>query len=309
MNPYLSLLLGVVCAAIGGELFVRGSVGLARQLRVSAGIIAATVAAFATSAPELSVGVQSALAGEPQISLGNAVGANVLNVALILGLATLIAPLRAPREGIGRDFAVALIVPVVTGVLCLDGVISRVDGALLLGVFAVWLFFTVREAQGQRSAAGAVLGARGLAAELVQGIAGLGLLGFAGNRIVAGGSTLAAAWGMDEFVIGATVVAAGTTVPELATVLISRFRGHDEVGLGTVLGSNIFNGIFIVGVVACLHPIPVEGREINTALVFGALSVGCVWPSVSGRLDRPRGVVLLVLYAVYLGVILQRPPT
>ncbi len=308
MNPYLSLLLGVVCAGLGGEFFVRGSVGLARQLGVSAGIIGATLAAFATSAPELSVGVQSALAGEPQISLGNAVGANVLNIALILGVAALIAPIRAPREGIKRDFPVALVVPVVTGALCLDGVISRVDGALLIGVFLVWFVFTVREAKGQRSATGAVLGARGLAREIVQGLAGLGLLALAGNRIVAGASTLATAWGLGEFIVGATVVAAGTTVPEMATVLIAKYRGHDEVGLGTVLGSNIFNGLFIVGTVACLHPILINWKEIDAALLFGVLSVVCVWPSAAGVLDRRRGLVLLVIYAVYLGVVLQRPP-
>ena len=120
MNDYLALILGVVCAGIGGELFVRGAVGLASWARISPGIVGATVVAFATSSPELSVSINAALAGKPQIGLGNALGSNVVNVALILGLALLISGIQSPRDSIKRDFPVALLIPIITGVLFLD---------------------------------------------------------------------------------------------------------------------------------------------------------------------------------------------
>ena len=115
----------------------------------------------------------------------------------------------------------------------------------------------------------------------------------------------AVAFGVGEFVIGATVVAVGTSVPELATAVISKLRGHDEVGLGTILGSNIFNGLFIIAVAACIHPIAIPWREVFTALVFGVIAVACSYPPGGGFIERRRGVLLLALYAVYLATVLQ----
>ncbi len=138
MNNYLALIIGIICAGIGGELFVRGALGLAHRLRISAGIIGATVAAFATSSPELSVALSSALAGKPQIALGDSLGSNVVNVALILGLALVISGIHTPRDSIRRDFPVALLIPLLTGALFLDGELSRIDGLLLFAAFAAW---------------------------------------------------------------------------------------------------------------------------------------------------------------------------
>ena len=157
-HHYTALILGIVCAGVGGEVFVRGAVGLARSMRIAPGIIGATVAAFATSSPELSVSISSALAGKPQIALGDALGSNVVNVALILGAALIISGIQTPRAGLKRDFPVALVVPVITGVLCLDGEISRLDGALMLAAFLTWLIATLIEGRRERSAAEEVLG-------------------------------------------------------------------------------------------------------------------------------------------------------
>jgi cation:H+ antiporter len=157
MNDYVALILGVVCAGIGGELFVRGAVGLASWARVSSGIIGATVVAFATSSPELSVSINAAMAGKPQIALGDALGSNVVNVALILALALVISGIQSPRDSVKRDFPVALLVTLITGVLSLDGELSRVDGLLLLSMFLAWRVAAVIEARKQRSAADEVL--------------------------------------------------------------------------------------------------------------------------------------------------------
>jgi cation:H+ antiporter len=301
----LLLLLGVLCAGGGGELFVRGTVGLAKTLRISPGIVAATVAAFATSSPELTVSITSALNGTPRIALGDALGSNVVNVALILGTALLIGVLHAPRGTVKRDFPVALIVPVVIGVLLADGELSRIDGLLLLAMFVLWLAAVVREAGRERSAVEEVLGAYPPGRALVEGTIGLVLLIAAGRMIVTGASGIASAYGVSDFIIGATVVAVGTSVPELATAIISRLRGHDEVGLGTILGSNIFNGLFIVGVASTITPIKIGFAEVAPALVLGVVAVGLTYPPQSGIIARHRGLMLLAVYVVYLVAVLQ----
>ena len=305
MNDYLALILGVVCAGIGGELFVRGAVGLAFWARISPGIIGATVVAFATSSPELSVSINAALAGKPQIGLGDALGSNVVNVALILALALLISGIQSPRDSIKRDFPVALLIPIITGVLFLDGELSRLDGLLMLGMFIAWLVAAVIEARKQRSAAEEVIGEHRRWLVVVLCVTGLAFLVAAGNLIVAGARGIAISFGIDEFIIGATIVAVGTSVPELATTIIAKLRGHDEVGLGTILGSNIFNGLLIVAVAAMIHPITVPWREVAIALVFGLVALVFAYPTRKGFIGRRRGVLLLVLYVVYLATILQ----
>jgi cation:H+ antiporter len=194
---------------------------------------------------------------------------------------------------------------VITAVLILDGVLSRFDGAILLGIFTAWLAATVVEARRQRSAAEAILGERRLGRAIGECFAGLVLLITAGYLIVSGARALAVKFGIDEFVVGATVVAIGTSVPELATTIIAKLRGHDEVGLGTVLGSNIFNGLFIIGVAASMQPITVSWREVIVALAFGLVAVAFTLPQRGGFIERRRGALLLVLYAAYLGTILQ----
>lgn len=300
VSDYVALALGVVCAGIGGELFVRGVVGLARWARVSPGIFAATVAAFATSSPELSVSINAALAGTPQIALGDALGSNVVNVALILGAALVIAGFRSSRGSVQRDFPVALVVPILTFVLLIDGVLSRWDAALMLWIFVAWLAAAVLDARRERSSAAVDLGGVREWPVILTCIVGLAFLVGAGNLIVAGAQGIAIDLGMDEFIIGASIVAVGTSTPELATTIVAKLRGHDAVGLGTILGSNIFNGLFIVAVAAVIHPITVAWHEVVVALVFGLVALAFTYPSRTGLIGRCRGVLLLVLYAAYL---------
>lgn len=308
MHEILALILGVGCAAAGGELFVRGAVGMAHWLRVSPGIIAATVAAFATSSPELSVAVSAAVAGEPQIALGNALGANVVHVALILGIVLTLSPMQAPRGSVKRDFPVAFLVPPITGLLIVDGVLSRLDGLLMLGMFTAWLVAAIVDARRERSSVEQLLGTRQLWMAIVHGAGGLALLAASGSLIVFGARALALSLGIGEFVVGATVVALGTTAPELATALVAKLRGHDEVGLGTLLGSNIFNGLFIVAVAAVIHPIAVAWHEVTVALGFGLVALALAFPWRDGALDRRRGVLLLALYIVYIAALFQLQP-
>lgn len=300
MNEYITLVLGVIFAGVGGELFVRGTVGLASLARISPGIIGATVAAFATSSPELSVSISSALAGKPQIALGDALGSNIVNVGLILGLALLISGIQSPRGSVKRDMPVALLIPVIMGVLFLDGVYSRIEGIMMLFVFFAWLVAAVLEARRQRSFTQEVIGEHKKWLVIVCCMAGLVLLIAAGNLIVTGARQIAVSFGINEFIIGATIVAVGTSAPELATALIAKFRGHDEVGLGTILGSNIFNGGFIVSVAAVIHPITVKWQSVAITLAFGFAAVAFVYPPRSGFIGRRRGILLLALYLAYI---------
>jgi cation:H+ antiporter len=304
MASSLLLLLGVVCAALGGEFFVKGAVGLARWARVSPGIIGVTVAAFATSSPELSVSINSALAGTPQIALGDALGSNVVNIALILATVLVLGGIRTGRHSVRRDFPVALAVPLVTAFFAWDGVISRLEGAALLAGFLTWLAATVHEARRQRRAAAQHAAEVNHGRVLLAAVIGLALLVVAGMLIVDGARGIARSYGLNEFVIGATLVAIGTSVPELATAVLAKLRGHDEIGLGTLLGSNVFNGLFIVSIAALIHPIPVAGFDVFAALAYGVTAVALTWPARDGAIGRSRGVLLLALYVAYVATVL-----
>ncbi len=298
-----ALLGGLVCAMIGGELFVRAAVGIAAWARVPAGVIGATIAAFATSSPEVSVAIGAAAEGRPEIALGDGLGSNVVNIALVLGLALLVGPIVAPRHSTSRDVPVALIIPLLTVALAADGTLSRPDGLALIAVFATWLVLTTLDARRARSAAVAVLAERSHVRSVIELLIGLGFLVAAGRLIVYGAKGIGAEAGLDTFVIGATIVAIGTSTPELATTLVARIRGHSEVGLGTVIGSNIYNGGFVIALAALIHPIAFSFRDVGVAIGFG-LALIVLLLAARGVLRRPLGVVFLTLYAVYVTVLL-----
>jgi cation:H+ antiporter len=306
LNDYQSLAVGVVLAGAGGELFLRGMVGCARRLRVSGAVIGATVAAFGTSSPEFFVAISSALAGDPELSLGDALGSNVVNVALILGLALMIAAIPASRREIRREFAGALLAPLILGVMAVDGVVSRLDGAILLVMFVAWLVFVVIEARAQRRASSPLEGERVGGVMIAAGLGGLGCLVAGGHLIVEGAHGIAVKMGLSEFVIGATIVAAGTSVPELATTVIAQLHGRRDISLGTILGSNLFNGLWIIGVAAVICPIQTAGWETGIALAAGVVTVLIILPSRSGQIGRIRGVSLLVVYVAYVAMVLRQ---
>ena len=304
---YLYLLLGIICAGMGGELFVRGSVGMAHWLRISPGIIGATVAAFATSSPETSVSITSALTNNPQIALGDALGSNVVNVSLILGLALLYKPIQVPKGSLRRDFPVALLVPVITSVLFLDGVLSRTDAFILLATFSGWLWLTIQKARKERNETESVLGEARHRFVIPSCIAGLSFLILAGGFIVTGGRGIATSFGVPEFIIGATIVAVGTSVPELATTIIACIKGHEEIGLGTVLGSNIFNGLFVVGTAAAINPIEMSWLPLIASLAFGVICLIQAIPFKNGQIFKVQGMILLASYLLYLVIVLRNP--
>ena len=287
----LALIAAIPLAALGGEAFLRGVLNLSAWLRLPKLLVATTLAAFATSSPELTVSSLAALAGKPEIGLGNALGSNVVNIGLILGLALLFGTLPVRFTEIQRDYLLALAVPVLTLILALDGSLSRADGVLLLGLFGLWLTLTVRQAMAHRRNSDAAASASQPLHAWLFVLLGLACLIVSGRLFVTGATGIAASLGIHAYVIGATVVAIGTTLPELVTTLLARLRGHDEVGLGTLLGSNLFNGLAIVGVAATIHPIPTQLNEIAVTLGFGMLAIVLILPH--------KAAISLTLLAVY----------
>ncbi|MDO9227876.1 MAG: calcium/sodium antiporter [Pseudomonadota bacterium] len=304
----IALLAAIPLAALGGEAFLRGVIGVSDWLRLPKLLVATTLAAFATSSPELTVSSMAALAGKPEIGLGDALGSNVVNIGLILGLALLFGPLIANLAEIRRDFTLALAVPVLTLLLALDGSLSRADGVLLLALFILWLTLAARQAMRCRRATvvatevateASVPPARAWLFALV----GLASLILAGRLFVDGASGIATALGVHAYVIGAIVVAIGTSLPELMTTLLARLRGHHDIGLGTLLGSNLFNGLSIVGVAAFIHPIRAPFEEVAVALGFGVLTVLMILPR-RDSISRWRAPFLLAAYAAFVTVTL-----
>ena len=304
----LGALLGaIVLAAAGGEAFLKGILGAATHLRVPRAVAATTLAAFATSSPELTVSTVAALSGRPEIGLGNALGSNVVNIAFIFGLALLFGAIRPARGNFGRDFLLALAVPVLTLALALDGRIGRAEGALLLMLFAVWLGFVVRATLRHRDRtppAPPPTSGPGPWLTLILGVLGFAALVAAGRLFVTGASGLAAALQIDTYVVGVVLVSIGTTLPELVTVLLSRLRGHDDIGVGTLIGSNLFNGLAVVGLAAAIHPIAAPPAEIAVTLVAGTAALLLLPPDSRGLIPRWRGPLLLLLYGGFLWITL-----
>ena len=270
----LALILGaVLLAAGGGEAFLKSILGAAHHWRVPRAVVASTVAAFATSSPELTVSTVAAIAGQPEIGLGDALGSNVVNIALIFGLALLYGSVQTTRQDFGRDYYLALAVPVLTLVLILDGKVERFEAFLLLGFFLIWLWWTVRLALWQRKEEPDTPVELSGGKCLLLGVAGLAALIAAGRLFVIGATGIAATFAVDSYVIGVVLVAVGTSLPELVTVILSRLRGHDEVGVGTLIGSNLFNGLAIVGVAGTISPISAPLFEVGLTLGCGIVAL------------------------------------
>ena len=280
----LGLLAAIPLAAVGGAMFLQGVLGVAQWLRLPELLVATTLAAFATSSPEMAVSSLAALSGKPGIGLGDALGSNVVNLGLILGVALLFGPLAARFDEFKRDFVLAILVPVLTLLLALDGTLSRPEGVLLIALFSLWVTVVARQAIAHRREAPANAGQSVNAARMwLLLVAGMAALILGGQLFVTGASGIAQAIGVHPYVIGATLVAVGSSLPELVTVLVSRLRGHDDVGLGTLLGSNLFNGLAVVGVAATIEPIRAPLNELAVAVAFGVITVLLV--SVARRLD------------------------
>jgi cation:H+ antiporter len=218
-------------------------------------------------------------------------------VGLVLGVALLFGSMRVAGGVVRRDIAAAIAIPIATAALLADGRLGRPDAIVLLVLFGVWLAASLDAARKERSEVEEVLGEHSPTRAVISSVVGLALLVIAGRLIVSSAKGLGADLGLDAYVVGVVFVAIGTSVPELATAVIARLRGHDEVGLGTILGSNVFNGSLIVPVAALISPMNADWSEIAISLGFGIALVLLVIPPRSRIVGRNRGWLLLAGYA------------
>jgi cation:H+ antiporter len=304
----LLILAGLATLVAGAELLVRGASRLAAAAGVAPLIIGLTVVAFGTSAPELAVSVHAGLTGRPDIALGNVVGSNIFNVLCVLGISALITPLVVARQLIRLDVPIMIAVSVLAWVLAAGGSISRAEGAFLVaGIFAYTLFLLIkaRKEGVQKTAPNAGAAGRGRRPVLPAAVAvlvGLGALVVGARWLVIGASGLARQLGASELMIGLTIVAAGTSLPELATSAVASLRGERDIAVGNIVGSNIFNVLAVLGAAglasggvtvapAALHfdmPIMVAAAVVCLPVFF-----------TRGEISRWEGVLFLGYYAAY----------
>jgi cation:H+ antiporter len=303
------LALGAVALYFGAEWLVRGAAGLARAFGVSPLVVGLTVVSYGTSAPELAVSIVAAQGGKPDIALGNVVGSNIANIALILGITALIAPPQVEGRLIRRELPVLMLSALAVPAALLSGSIERHEGVLLTTAAVLFTLLTFRWARvGAVGAAqpshDAVPWSRrsGL---LLLSLVGLAVLLVGGNVFVTGAVGLATAFGMSEKTVGLTVVAVGTSLPELAASLVAALRGHSELAVGNVVGSNIFNVLLILGVTSTIAPITgslAAGRFDLSVMV--CLTAFAVFVMRRQRVvTRWEGGLLTAIYVAFLAVL------
>ncbi len=310
----LILLGGFAALIFGGELLVRGAVALAQRFNVPPLIIGLTLVSFGTSLPELVTSIEAAFAGSPGIAVGNVVGSNIINILLILGLAALISPLAVPRAGFLRDGVTLSLATILCLVVVLVGALERWSGGVLLAVLATYLGIMLWRELHRPAGAG-----EGLTDDLpspVQGgwvnaalalVAGLVLTILGAKYMVAAAISIAAAAGMSETLIGLTIVALGTSMPELVTSVIAARKGHSAVALGNIIGSNIFNVLGILGVTAVVKPlrVPDEIVSLDIWVMIAATVALLLFARTGWRIERREGAALMAGYAAYIGWLLR----
>ena len=313
MLNILYLLVGVALLTAGGEGFIRGALGLAKKWGLSALFCGLVIVGFGTSMPELFVSVNAALNNQPDIAIGNVIGSNIANVLLILGLCAMIMPLTVAPISLRRDALVVIAASVLCIALSSKGVISFAEGLLLLGALAAYLTWAYLSEKGQFAPAAELHTAEGQEIEnvpqsmfwsVVQLVVGLGLL-IAGSQILLKGAVgIAHGLGVSEAVIGLTLVAFGTSLPELTISIIAALRKHADVAVGNILGSNIFNLLGILGVSSLIKPIQVTGRvaEIDQWVMLAVALVLLLFLYTGRRFSRTEGGMLFLAYVAYIGV-------
>ncbi|MGO5094705.1 calcium/sodium antiporter [Agathobaculum sp. LCP25S3_E8] len=309
MLSFIMLVFGFVLLVWGADKFVAGASALARRLGVSPLLVGLTIVAFGTSAPELAVSLTAALQGANEIAVGNVLGSNIFNLLMVAGLSAVVCPLVMDRTLLRRDWPISVGAAILLLVYILpDLTISRIEGIILLLLFAMVLGTQIRAALKNRDT---------LASEedevpmrpLMIGVnivLGLACIIIGGQLAVNGATGIARMFGLSETLIGLTIVAIGTSLPELVTSLVAARKGQNEIAMGNVIGSNIFNLLLILGVSATITPIPVQATSIIDALVLIGISVVFYLPARRGKLGRAPGAIMALTYVVYTVYLIMR---
>lgn len=313
MLSFVMLVIGFVLLVWGADKFVEGASALARKMGVSPLLVGLTIVAFGTSMPELAVSVTAALRGANEIAVGNVVGSNMFNLLVVAGLSAVICPLVMDKMLLRRDWPLSIFAAVLLLVaIAPDHVIARWEGAVLLVIFAVILSRQIKAALNDRAQLAAAEAEE--AAEMTKSpvmiwvniVLGLACIVLGGQLAVNGATGIARMFGLSETLIGLTIVAIGTSLPELVTSIVAARKGQNEIAMGNVIGSNLFNILLILGVSAVITPIPVQATSIIDCLFLIAISVVFYLPARKGKLGRLPGAVMAAMYVAYTAYLIMR---
>lgn len=319
MGFIIKLLVGFVVIILGARFLIEGATIAAKKLKISNLMIGLTVVAFGTSAPELFVNIFASLEGNASIAIGNVFGSNIANVLLILGLSAVIFPLNVGKGTVWKEIPMSLLAALLLGFFANDwlierdgvSVLSRTDGLVFLGFFLGFIFYTMSIARNtvakeeDRSSSPS----KSLWKSLLWILGGLAALTLGSRWIVVGASGFARLLGASESLIGLTIVAVGTSLPELATSVTAALKKEPEIAVGNVVGSNIFNIFFILGVSSLIRPLPFQARnnmDIAVLIFSSLLLFFTMFTGKRHRLDRWEGGIFVVLYVVFLAFLIIR---
>jgi len=312
MLPYVLLIIGFALLIKGADFLVDGASSIARRLDVSDLVIGLTVVAFGTSTPELFVNIIASIKGNTDIAIGNVFGSNISNVLLILGVSAIIYPLSVTKGTVWKEIPLSLLAALLLGILANDHLIdkrdlsalTRIDGLVFLSFFIIFLYYSfsiAKRIEGMEDHLPAKQ--YGFAKSVLLVLSGLIGLSVGGKWIVDGAVHLATSFGMSESLVGLTIVAVGTSLPELATSAMAAHKRNVEIAVGNVVGSNIFNVFFVLGISSVVKPLPFQTKNnIDVGMVILA-SILLFLSMFTGRkrsLDRWEGIIFLALYAGYI---------
>lgn len=297
------ILIGVIAVLWGADKFTDGAAAIARKMNIPEIVIGLTIVAMGTSAPELFTSVVSALKGSTGLALGNIVGSNIFNSLLIVGAAAAVAPIPISQVTIVKDIPFTLVSSLLLTAVCLDGNLTRLDSLLLLIGFALFLAYTLQMARNGTTEDSKSETSQALWKNILFIIIGLACLIVGSNLFVNGASTVAEQLGISDAIIGLTIVAGGTSLPELATSIISARKGQSGIAIGNVVGSNVFNILAILGITGFISPMRNLGGITTIDFTMLILSIILVWAMsfTKHKIERWEGFTLIGIFALYLG--------
>ena len=321
VTTFVSLLLiaaGIAVLGVGADLLVRGAVSIAKAAKVSAAVIGLTIVAMGTSLPELTVSVSAALRGASEIAVGNVVGSNIFNIGIVLGLAAIVRPIRVHSSAVRLEWPFMFLASFQLLLLARDGRIDHLEGAFFVIGLALFTAYAVRVGRAEVGTEAAAdfadeigrrdvdVAATGAGKALLLIGAGVGLLVAGGEALLRGAVDLARAGGMSDRVIGLTIVSAGTAMPELATSIVAARRGQSEIALGNVVGSNIFNILGILGIVAFVRPMSVSPLMVSNDMTWMLGFAVFLFPMMrtNAVISRGEGALLVAAYAIYVALLI-----
>lgn len=294
------IIAGVAMVLYGADRLTEGASALARRMNVSEIIIGLTIVAAGTSAPELFVSLVSALKGTPDMAIGNVVGSNTMNAMLIVGCAAVVAPMSISRNTVRKDIPFAVAASVLLPLLAIDAELGRIDGIILLAGFAAFMYYTLSQAKAGETAPSDETKMQNPWLSVFFVVLGLALLVIGSNIFVDSASRVAYALGLSEAVVGLTIVAGGTSLPELATSVVAARKGQSAIAIGNVIGSNVFNILMILGLTATISPMQIQGiTHIDLLMMLGSIVMVWLFSRTKYTVERWEGALLAVVYIAY----------